>query len=70
MPIMQIGELANHLSEDFKESNRNMPWHLIRAMRNWFAHSYYEMDVNRIWDTATNDIPALRKFCESVLGSQ
>lgn len=46
-----------------------MPWHLIRAMRNWFAHDYYAMDINRIWETATKDISALREFCESVLNS-
>lgn len=70
MPIMQIGELVNHLSEEFKEAHKDIPWHIIRGMRNWFAHNYYEMNYKKIWDTAVDDIPALREFCEGVLESQ
>lgn len=36
-------------------------------MRNIFAHNYFEMDIIKIWDVATNDIPVLMKFCGSVL---
>ncbi len=70
MPIMQNGELVNHLSEEFKEAHKSIPWHIIRGMRNWFAHNYYEMNYKKIWDTAVDDIPVLRGFCESVLNPQ
>lgn len=68
MCILQIGELANGLSEEFRaETKKQMPWHVIRGMRNWLAHAYAEMDESMIWETATNDIPVLLRFCEEIL---
>lgn len=69
MSEMQIGELVKALSDEFLEKHDNIPWHEIRAMRNWFAHSYQKMNKEFIWNVATKDIPALREFCESVLYS-
>lgn len=68
MCVLQIGELANGLSPEFREETKaEMPWDMIRGMRNWLAHAYAEMDENVIWETATNDIPALLRFCERIL---
>lgn len=65
MNILQIGELANHLSEEYRLlTKQKMPWAAIRAMRNLFAHNYGQMDVDVIWKTASEDIPGLKKFCE------
>lgn len=68
MAEFQIGELSGHLSDDFKEKTKNeIPWKEIRGMRNIFAHNYLEMDVDRIWDVATEDISILKDFCKSQL---
>ncbi len=71
MAILQIGELANGLSEGFREMTKEqMPWGMIRGMRNWLAHAYGEMDEGVLWETATRDIPALLRFCEEVLSGE
>ena len=31
MPILQIGELANHLSEEFKQQNKQIPWNGMKC---------------------------------------
>ena len=65
MCILQIGELANGLSDEFREETKSeMPWGMIRGMRNWLAHSYAETDEKILWETARNDIPKVRAFCE------
>ncbi len=70
MCILQIGELANGLSAGFREETKGrMQWGMIRGMRNWLAHAYTEMDESVIWETASNDIPELFKFCENILES-
>lgn len=70
MDILQIGELANGLSEEFrKETKGRMPWSVIRGMRNWLAHAYAQMDETMIWETAINDIPSLLDFCEEMLNA-
>lgn len=67
MPILQIGELANHLSEDFIQKYSQIPWRAIVGMRNRFAHGYQVMDVEEIWQTATEDLSELKDFCRKVL---
>lgn len=64
MCILQIGELANGLSEVFRENTKNeIPWAMIHGMRNWLAHAYAETDESIIWETANNDIIVLLDFC-------
>lgn len=68
LSILQIGECANKLSEEYRESTKDsIPWGLIRGTRNWVAHGYNELDERTIWDTAKDDIPKLHEFCEAEL---
>lgn len=64
MCIIQMGELANRLSDEAKESSRNIPWRVIRGMRNLHAHDYEIVDLKIVWNTLMEDIPALKKKLE------
>lgn len=66
MCIIQIGELANRLSDETKESSRNIPWRAIRGMRNLHAHDYENVDLEIVWNTLLEDIPALKKSLEEL----
>lgn len=64
MCVLQIGELSNHLTEDFRESTaEDIPWKQIRGLRNVVAHEYGNIDEESLWETITEDIPDLCKFC-------
>lgn len=68
MSIMQIGELSIHLSEEFKKkTSTEVPWNLIRGMRNHYAHGYSYMDNKEIFETATTDIKVIEKQCQFFL---
>ena len=68
--ILQIGELASHLSEDFRKSTASaIQWSPIRGMRNVVVHGYEGVDHMVIWETATIDIPVLEKFCDKQIQS-
>lgn len=67
MCILQIGELINRLSEDFKNAHAEIPWHKIRGMRNYVAHEYGSIDFDVVWYAATNSVDNLRVFCEEYL---
>ena len=67
MCILQIGELVGHLSEDFTDKYRKMPWKQIKGMRNIAAHGYEEFDVDIIWQTLKEDLPSLNNYCNDIL---
>ena len=68
--LLQIGELAGHLSEDYKRSHSQMPWRQIKALRNIIAHNYGSIDAETAWEIVETDIPALREYCETELATQ
>ncbi len=67
MCILQIGELAGNLTEEFRTANNNIPWREIKAMRNIAAHNYGEIDVEILWETAIYDVPDLKAFCSKMI---
>jgi len=54
-----IGEASNKISEEFKESNPDIPWRLLIGMRNSLIHGYFGVHTKTVWDTVKEDIPAL-----------
>ena len=68
MNLLQIGELAGKFSDAYVQKTKpQMDWRAIKNMRNMFAHDYGSMDKDRIWQTATEDVPALKAYCERAL---
>jgi uncharacterized protein with HEPN domain len=57
--LMIIGEAASHIPDDVEESNPEIPWHLMRAMRNRLVHAYFDIDARILWDIALKDLPQL-----------
>ena len=68
MNLLQIGELAGKFSDAYVQKTKSqMDWRAIKNMRNMFAHDYGSMDKDRIWQTATEDVPMLKAYCERAL---
>ena len=67
MPILQIGELAKNLSDEFRQENKSIPWREITGMRDIFAHHYGALDYDLAWNTSTDDIPGLRRQLTELL---
>ena len=71
MCLLQIGELAEHLSEEYRNEHPQMPWRQIKALRNIIAHNYGSVDADTAWEIVHEDIPVLREYCdkETVVGA-
>ena len=68
--IIQIGELTTRLSEAFKNKHADIPWSLIKSMRNIHAHEYENVDLDTMWKTLTEDIPELKTQLEEILAAE
>ena len=67
MSILNIGELAKTLPQEFKDTHNKIPWRKISGMRDIAAHGYHVMDDDIIWDVVTNSLPALVQFLHKQL---
>jgi uncharacterized protein with HEPN domain len=54
-----IGEAATWLSEPFKDKYSDVPWRQIVATRNFLIHVYDQVNLKRVWNTATIHVPEL-----------
>ena len=68
--VLEIGYWWANLTDDFKEQHPAIPWRQIKAMRNIVAHSYGTVDPETTWEIITDDIPVLKKYCETIIASQ
>ena len=65
--LLQIGELAGKLSDEYKSIHSEIPWALIRGLRNRIVHGYEDTSPARLWDTSIDDIQRLLQFCKTAL---
>lgn len=56
-----IGEAANMLSPDFISLHTETPWKMVKGMRNYIVHEYFQIDDEVVWDVVTNNLPELRE---------
>jgi uncharacterized protein with HEPN domain len=64
-----IGEASNHLSKDLKSKFSDVQWVQIIGMRNVFAHEYFGIDTNLVWEIIKNDIPELKAKISEIIKS-
>lgn len=60
--LIQIGELSKHLSDETKDKDKTIEWKKIAGMRDVIVHRYEKIDIEELWDTIINDVPALEKL--------
>lgn len=56
MAVINIGELAKHLSEDFFENHPEAELHKAAKTRDVYAHGYFKLDAKLVFQTATEDV--------------
>jgi len=57
--IQIIGEAANKISREFKESIPSIPWNDVIGMRNRLIHAYADVNLDILWDTVKRALPPL-----------
>ena len=62
-----IGEAASKVTNESRELHPKVPWSDIVAMRNRLIHVYFDIDLDRVWDTVIDDLPALIILLEKVI---
>jgi uncharacterized protein with HEPN domain len=56
-----MGEAANRLPDEFKESHSDIEWYKIIGLRHRIVHEYFGVDLDIVWRILQKDLPELRR---------
>lgn len=67
--FVNIGEMALRISDELKDSTREIPWKDIIGLRNIIAHDYLGIDAEEIWQIIQDDLIPLSEMIEILFNS-
>ena len=62
-----IGEATANLSDEVRARDESLPWREMRGLRNIVAHAYHRVDVVRVWQVVTEDLPKAHRKIQTLL---
>lgn len=68
--LLVLGEAAKRLSDAFRMQHPAVPWSRMARMRDRLIHGYDTIDLDIVWNTAQERIPALLEQVEPLLSEQ
>jgi uncharacterized protein with HEPN domain len=66
--VEMVGEAATRVSPEAQQRYPAIPWQQARGMRNRLIHGYDKVDLDVLWDTVQDDLPALIAQLRQALG--
>lgn len=67
--IQVIGEAVSKIPEDIKADEKQIPWQLIKGMRNRLIHEYFGTDLQLVWNVIKNELPSFRGELQRIYDS-
>ena len=62
-----IGEAANSISDTLKEKYSDVPWDIMRGLRNRLTHRYFDVSWPIVWEIIQTDVPPLKIQIEHII---
>jgi len=62
-----IGEAASKISSETQNKHSEVPWAQIIGMRNRIVHAYFDINLDRLWDTVVVSLPVLEHQLEQLI---
>ena len=67
--LMTMGESIRWIPEPVLDAHPDVPWRLMRGVRNVVVHEYFGVDPSILWETVRGDLPPMVATLEDVLRS-
>ena len=64
-----VGEAANRLSADTRDSLPEIAWRDVVGLRNVLVHDYQGINLSRIWTIVEEDVPPLLNALSAYLSA-
>ena len=60
--IEVVVEASSHLPDGVLQRYKDIPWRLMKGIRNILTHEYFGVDLEIIWKTVKEDLPTIKKL--------
>lgn len=64
--IQVIGEAVSKLPDDVKRMDPQIPWILIKGIRNRLIHDYIGTDIELIWNVIKDELPSFETSLKNI----
>jgi uncharacterized protein with HEPN domain len=62
-----VGEAAHHVSHETRALLPALPWPAIVGMRHRLVHAYFQIDLETVWKTLTQELAPLREAVQQAI---
>jgi len=63
-----IGEAARGTSEELRRAHPDVAWSKMAGMRDRLIHGYFDVNLDIVWQTVSQDLPVLIAQVEKIVG--
>jgi uncharacterized protein with HEPN domain len=64
-----VGEASRGVSTEFRAAHPEIAWRKMAGMRDRLIHGYFDVNLDVVWETVTQDLPPLVAQLQSILTS-
>ncbi len=64
--LSRLGETTKFIPQSQEDRHPEVPWALLRDIRNLVAHDYFGTDLDLVWQTARYELPKLRPTLQAL----
>ena len=68
--LFLVGEAANRVPREVQSQFPEIPWAAIIGLRNILAHGYESISAEKLWHTATVNVPELLRHLDAAIEKQ
>lgn len=65
-----LGEATGSVSPECRSKYPDLPWSSIKAMRNWLAHAYFDINLDILWNVVVDHIGPLISQLETIIAAE
>lgn len=64
--LARLGETTKFIPQQVQDTHPEVPWALLRDLRNLVSHDYFGIDTELLWHTARHELPELRPALQAL----
>jgi uncharacterized protein with HEPN domain len=64
--LARLGETTKFIPQRVQDTHPELPWVLLRDIRNLVSHDYFGIDAELLWTTARHELPELRAALQAL----